>query len=391
MIKNFRKYNKLSTVAFVLSTIIISIIGLGCGSNSVTPPSVITETSNQIVYSRFRDNNGNVAEVFSEGTGFDGRDVDSPDLVFDKTRINNDDFMLFYEAADAGGSNTIGLVTSTEEDFTIIGVQRQQVIGLGAGGSGFETGATDPTVIADSRIAEVTRKYKIWFEGRNGSTSTIIYATSADGISWTGFTKCTGLTPSFGSVRVADPTVLLDGTTYKMWFEAINSTSGGTDGAGSIGYAESTDGIAWTVKDASGNSGSAASAVFTQGISGQFDGYSVNAPDVLIDTTVAVNSPHRYKMWYEAGDNATNIQNTLGYATSSNGLTWNRSTLPILLPSSDNKVPLPFDSGDLEHPTAAIIPSIAVNVEGHYLLWYTGDGEGGASPNRIGLVKGYTL
>ena len=390
MNKNFWKYVKLSTVTFVLST--IGIIVIGCGSDPVAPPPPTNlETSNQIVYSKFRDNNGSIAEVFSEGTGFDGRDVDSPDLVFDKTRVNNDDFMMFYEAADASGSNTIGLITASEEDFSIIGIQRQQVIGLGGGGSGYETGATDPAVIADSRVGEVTRKYKIWFEGRNGSASSIIYATSADGISWTGFTQCTGLNPSFGSVRVADPTVVLDGTTYKMWFEAINSTSGGKDGAGSIGYAESTDGVAWTVKDASGNSGSAASAVFSSGLAGQFDAYSVNAPDVLIDTTVAGNSAQRYKMWYEAGNASVDVQNTIGYATSANGLTWSRATLPVMVPSSDNKVPLPFDSGDLEHPTAVIIPSIAVNVEGHYLLWYTGDGEAGASPNRIGLAKGYTL
>ncbi len=373
-----------------LLIIVLSFTLIKCSSgNSVTPPNVITETSNLIVFSRVRNNNGNVAPILAEGSNFDSRDVDSPAIVYDKTRVNNDDFMLFYEARDAGGTNSIGLVTSTEEDFVLLTIGRTQVIS--PGGTGYETGATDPSVISDSRTGEVTRKYKIWFEGRNGAASSIIYATSPDGISWTGFTQCTGLNPSFGSVRVADPAVILDGNTYKMWFEAINTTSGGKDGAGVVGYAESTDGVAWVIKDASGNTGSAATAVFAQGAAGQFDAYSINAPTVLIDTTVAINSPERYKLGYEAGDNAANIQSTLGYATSSNGLNWNRSALPILLPSSDNKVPLPFDSGDLEHPTAAIIPTIPLNIEGHYLLWYTGDGEGGASPNRIGLVKGSTL
>ena len=374
---------------FIISSVTISM--LGCGKDEVVaPPNVITETSGQIIYSRYRDGNGNVAPILAEGSNFDASEVDSPDIVYDRTRVNNDDFMMYYEAQDASGTNTIGLCTSTEEDFLILTVPRTQVIGLGGAGSGYETGATDPSAIVDPRPAEITRKYKMWFEGRNGTSSTIIFATSSDGITWSGFNQCTGLTPSFGSVRVADPTVILDGTTYKMWFEAINITVSSKDGPGVFGYAESTDGIAWTVKDAGGNSGSAASAVFSIGATGQFDAYTVNAPFVLIDTTVAINSAQRYKMWYEAGNSATATENSIGYATSANGLTWNRTTLPILIASSDNKVPLPFDSGDLEHPTAAIIPTIAVNIEGHYLMWYTGDGEGGASPNRIGLVKGST-
>ena len=32
--------------------------------------------------------------------------------------------------------------------------------------------------------------------------------------------------------------------------------------------------------------------------------------------------------------------------------------------------------------------SVPAATEGHFLLWYTGDGEGGASPNRIGFAAG---
>lgn len=366
---------------------------LSCGSSGDSTGStgnVITETSGQIIYSRSRDAAGKVAPILSEGSGFDARDVDSPAMAIDKGRVAKDKFMLFYEAQDAGGTNTIGLVTSNEEDFALLIVGRTRVIDLGPPGSGYETGATDPTVVIDTRPTEVTRRCKIWFEGRNGSASTIIYATSVDGLAWTGFTPCTGLAPTFGQIRVADPSVVLDGSTYKMWFEAINSTRSGRDGAAVIGYAESSDGIAWTIKDAAGNSGNAAGPVFVQGNGNQFDAYSVNAPSVMIDTLLGPGASERYKLWYEAADLSTDVQNTIGYATSSDGLSWSRATLPILVPSSDNKVPLPFDSGDLEHPTVAIIPTIPSNVEGHFLLWYTGDGEGGASPNRIGLVKGRT-
>ena len=43
---------------------------------------------------------------------------------------------------------------------------------------------------------------------------------------------------------------------------------------------------------------------------------------------------------------------------------------------------------DIEHPSAAIDNSIPASSDGHYLLWYTGDGENSASPNRIGLATG---
>jgi hypothetical protein len=366
----------------------VALLDTGCSSSSTGSTQGVLETSGQITYSRLRDMSGNVTPVLSEGSGFDAAEVDSPNIAVDKSRVAGDKFMMFYEAQDASGKNTIGLVTSDEEDFAILTVPRTEVIGLGATGSGYETGATDPTVILDKRPAEAARRYKMWFEGRNGSASTIVFATSADGLAWTGFTPCTGLTPSFGAIRVADPSVTLNGSLYQMWFEAINSATGGKDGAGEIGYAESSDGIAWIIKDAAGNTAAAAGSVFAPGAAGQFDAYSVNAPSVLIDTSVGVGAPGRYKLWYEAANSGADVQNTIGYATSSDGLTWSRSALPVLVPSSDLKVPLPFDSGDLEHPTAVIVYTIPQAIEGHFLLWYTGDGEGGASPNRIGLVKG---
>ena len=114
----------------------------------------------------------------------------------------------------------------------------------------------------------------------------------------------------------------------------------------------------------------------------------MDSPCVIIDESVAFGVDGRFKLWYEGGDVASDTQNTIGHATSGDGLTWLRRSLPILIPSSDSLVPLPFDSGDLEHPTAVIRSSVPSTTEGHFLLWYTGDGEGSVSPNRIGLARG---
>ena len=161
-------------------------------------------------------------------------------------------------------------------------------------------------------------------------------------MNWSGFTVCNGLQGAFGAPRVADPSVVVVDGEYRMWFEASDA----------IGYATSTDGIAWTV----------------------------HAPSILFDPDAP--AAWRWTLWYEASDQLASTENTIGVARSENGLTWTRLDLPVLSPSSDSIVPLPFDSGDLEHPFAAIDP------DGDVLLWYTGDGEGNATPNRIGLARG---
>ncbi|MFN0057691.1 MAG: hypothetical protein ACKVX7_04470 [Planctomycetota bacterium] len=369
--------------------------GGGGGGVAAPPPSQPPELSTEIVYERNRDPvTAQIEPVLSESAaGFDGTEVDSPAVAIDSGRPNGDKFLLFYEATSGGGVSTIGVVSSDEEDFATLTIPRTQAIALGGPASGFNVGATDPTVVVDKSVPfGVTGRYHMWFEGRSGAgglTSQIIHATSGNGETWGNFQICLGFNASFGSVRVADPSAVLDGTTFKMWFEAIDVTAaGGGDGPASIGYAESSDGFTWLIRDAHGQSGGAASPVFLHGPAQQFDGYSVGSPSVVLDPTIGVGANGRFKMWYEAGDREIATQNSMGYAMSADGIVWNDPTLPIFLPSSDSIVPLPFDSGDIEHPCAAIIETVPAATVGHFLLWYTGDGENGASPNRIGLARG---
>ncbi len=364
----------------------------GCGGNDspTNPNPGEMDTSGDIEYSRNRNSAGAVVPILPESAGgFDSIEVDSPSMAVDGGRPAGDKFMLYYEA-DGPGGTTIGLVTSSEEDLLPVTLNRTQVVGLGPAGGPYSSAATDPTVIVDKRVGQENSRYKIWFEGRsgtNGQTSTILYGTSSDGISWSSFTPCQGLAVNITQVRAADPSVILDGNTYKMWFEAISTSSGGLDGVQSVGYAESVDGVNWVVKGPGGSQGETAQAVFTAAGGTAFDSYSVGSPSVVHDPDDAT-AP--WKLWYEAGNTSFDVQNTIGYATSIDGFTWNRSPLPMLNPSSDNRIPLPFDSGDLEHPCAFINTSIPLNIEGHFLLWYSGDSEGSLTPNRIGIVKGRT-
>lgn len=311
---------------------------------------------------------------------FDDDEVDSPSVLVDA----NGTFAMWYEATD-GGVNTIGLVADPSRNFEPpLATVRTQVIGVGASGTGADSvGATDPTVILDGPT------FKMWYEGRSGASGTvsqIIYCESTNGVNWTNFAVCTGLTPhtnvSFGSARVADPTVVKDGSTYKMWFEAVESSPGGVDGPATIGYAESSDGINWTVKDAAGNVGAAAGPVFGPGAAGSFDDTSVNAPSVVIDGAAFPSEP--FLLFYEAADDATSPETKIGLATSADGKSWTRRGV-VLVPSSDAGGG--FDSGDLEHPAIVVVGSLAPGSDGHFLLYYAAD-DATNSPNAIGLAVG---
>lgn len=365
--------------------------GGGGGSGDGNPPSL----DDTLVYADNRDLvTGQIIPVLTEsGSGYEAGAVDSPCVVFDSGRPLGDPYLLYYQAMSTGGVSTIGVVSSDEEEFDMFTVGRTQAIGLGAAGSGYSGGATNPTVWLDESVPfGMDGRYHIWFEGRSGpggGTSTIIHATSENGVTWANFTSCTGLVPSFGTVRVADPTVVYDGDRFKMWFEAINTTAaGGGDGPGSIGYAESLGGIAWLVRDGAGNTGAFAGPVYVRGAAAAFDGDSVNAPSVVLDASFAPGVNGRFQMWYQAEDGGNSVENTIGFATSPDGLTWSNPQAPVARPSADNIMPLPFDSGDLQHPAAVINHAIPPGSLGHYLLYYAADSEGNTTPNRIGLRKG---
>ncbi|MCA8959857.1 MAG: hypothetical protein KDC38_05065 [Planctomycetes bacterium] len=373
---------------FIVIVGLASACGGGGGGGGAGVPAPSTDVDPGYDFGRNRDvTTGDVLPVLAEtGSGFDANEVDSPAIADDATRPAGDRHLLYYEASDASGNSTIGVVSSDEEDFATLTISGVQVVPLGGVGSGYDFGATDPSVVVDTSVPFGTvGRYRMWFEGRSGTggiVSQIVTASSGDGVTWSGFTLCSGLVANFAATRVADPCVVRDGATFRMWFEGIDGSSS------VIGYAESADGFAWTVRDAAGTTGATADPVFIEGSAGSFDAAGVHAPAVVRDPSVTPGSPGAWLLFYEASDTLAATENTLGVASSSDGLTWSDPTLPVLRPSSDSIVPLPFDSGDLEHPSVRIDPGVPVSEQGFILLYYTGDGENGVTPNRIGLARG---
>ena len=89
--------------------------------------------------------------------------------------------------------------------------------------------------------------YHLWYTGQAGGHSSIGYATSADGKSWTRRASKPVLTPErrWENVAVMCPHVLFDEDSglYRMWY------SGGEQGEpNAIGHATSRDGLSW-IKD----------------------------------------------------------------------------------------------------------------------------------------------
>ncbi|MFH1228626.1 MAG: putative Ig domain-containing protein [Planctomycetota bacterium] len=159
--------------------------------------------------------------------------------------------------------------------------------------------------------------YKMWYEYRgDGPFFTDIkfgYATSSDGVSWTRYGSNPVLTTGFtwDGYGISDPVVILDGSTYKMWYYGYGFSFMFDSG---IGYATSSDGITWT-KYGTG-------PVLVKGTSEWFNDFSI------IKGTDGI-----YRMWFERIDSATGVTD-IRYAYSADGITWTRESNPVLSPGA---------------------------------------------------------
>ena len=219
-------------------------------------------------------------------------------------------------------------------------------------------GIETPTVIKDPS-APSNQRYKLWYAGRKTRCQPVNdhqfgYAYSPDGINWTKYSGNPVLIPgnssSWYNTFLSSPSVILENGIYKMWFTApdLVMNSQPTDGKGNIGYATSVDGISWTVYP---------SAVLIAGAQSNWDSASIAEPSVVkIGTT--------YHMFYSALDQWTIENFQVGYATSTDGINWIKSTQnPILQIGNAGQ----WDRYWASHP--AVIYDSTSN---KFKMWYTG-------------------
>jgi len=110
----------------------------------------------------------------------------------------------------------------------------------------------DPCLVTSPCVLRENGAWRMWYvsgfkweetDGQLQSYYHIKYAESADGLAWTRRgVVCIDLAP--GERNIARPCVLRDADRYRMWYSR-NAGEGYR-----IGYAESSDGVVWTRRDA---------------------------------------------------------------------------------------------------------------------------------------------
>ncbi len=159
------------------------------------------------------------------GGDWDEMESDGPTVILD-----GGVYKMWYHGCNADYSVcSIGYATSTNGiDWSKYA--GNPVLTQGNPGDWDEGGLFWPYVVKNGSV------YEMWYD----SSGQIGLATSPDGIAWTKHGDPV-LTTGWDSAGVSGQSILLEGSTYKMWFRS------GTGPSLGIGYAESTDGINWTM------------------------------------------------------------------------------------------------------------------------------------------------
>ena len=207
-------------------------------------------------------------------------------------------------------------------------------------------------------------RYEMWFSATSGNPVfpyRIGFAKSSDGKSWDIHSDpvlIPGSSGEWDSYTVEFPHVIRENGQYKMWY----SSGGSNYMQYKIGLATSPDGINWT-KDA-GNPifGSGTEPWQAGGVMGCF--------------VMPVSGG--YKMWYTGlTTSGINGMCAIGYANSTDGISWERNNNPVLVPSSPGE----WDDTWVFNPDVLFIDNL-------YYMWYVG------TPNtsflfEIGLATSY--
>lgn len=223
---------------------------------------------------------------------WDSFEVRYPTVHFDGTT-----FRMWYwgksspDSTSSQSAAMIGLATSS--DGVTWTKQANPVFGTAYGGSGYIPGA----------VIQNAGGFVMWYGSPFGD---IGRATSTDGITWTDTGIVQSVSSLVSTLHGTQPSVVLDGSTYRMWFKKINNLGAGILGGPSvrnanIGYASSTDGVNWSPYTQSPSvcffcilPDDPIIPVLVMGPAGAWDRPGVGQPSVIKDGTT-------FKMWYTGG------------------------------------------------------------------------------------------
>jgi predicted GH43/DUF377 family glycosyl hydrolase len=291
----------------------------------------------------------------------DGDNVDDPTVV----KVGATYYMWYTGYPEDGSAPAIYLATSADGVNWVRGNSGNPVL-QGTAGAFDADGVYGADVVYDP--ADIIAPYKMWFSGRQGVFGGIGYATSLDGLTWTQYGGATplpvvghGLPGSADSFSAADPSVLKDGSVWKMWYTGDDSNKK------RIAYATSSDGMTWA-------KGGKVIAPEDPGVSANIQ-FGAFAPTVW-KTAGGFSMLLTGRKIVGGGVYQTKIMET----TSSDGLVW-AGPSPALNPSGVNTN---FDYSNLNSPDVLYDPGTA----SPYKLYYSGNtiDANGNFHTRIGLA-----
>lgn len=198
---------------------------------------------------------------------------DSGSISLGSVLRNGTQFIMYYRGTNLTTYTTgaIGFATS-KDGITWTKYSSNPVLTSG-------TFDADQGYIASPFVIKLELTYNMWYTGRNITFqkqtpyTTILYATSLDGIHWGKWPKPV-LTPSkdlnaWDSVAVYSPSVYFNGTTFGLWYTGLGQSLKNPQ----IGVATSPDGATWTR--------SYYNPIISPSV-GAWDSAGVEQPDVIV-------------------------------------------------------------------------------------------------------------
>jgi predicted GH43/DUF377 family glycosyl hydrolase len=189
-------------------------------------------------------------------------------------------------------------------------------------------------------------RYEMWFTAgaQISFPYTIGFAKSVDGITWEVYSSNPVLSPEAGkwdAYTVLAPYVIRENGQYKMWYTGCATAQL----LYRIGYATSSDGINWARHTSN--------PVFEPG--------TANWESASVAYGCIMPYANGYKMWYSGGSSSWS-ETAIGYATSLDGITWERYT--------GNPVLLSGTSGQWDH---IVFGPRVLYIDNSYYMYYTGE------------------
>jgi predicted GH43/DUF377 family glycosyl hydrolase len=201
-------------------------------------------------------------------------------------------------------------------------------------------GSWEADMVFSGSVLYHNSKYHMWYGGGKGSVGSIGYAYSDDGIAWTKYSGNPVLVPGDSSAfdaSLGGGYVLFYSGKFHMWYNGTHS------GVTKIGYAYSDDGIHWTKHP---------TYVFEKGMAGSWDDSEIMFGPVVKEDSML-------KMFY-CGRSATSSWLT-GLATSTDSVHWIRQ-------NSGNPVLTGGIAGTWDQYSQAA--GAVLKRDGYYEMWY---------------------